>query len=331
MMEKVSIIVPVYNEEQYLERCLDSICGQTWKETEIICVDDGSTDSSPKILHTYAQKDSRIKIITQENKFAGTARNLGMKQAYGKYLSFLDADDYYEPDMIEKMVQKAEKNHSDIVICRYAQCSEEGEIVQNEWGFEDLFFKDEGQKEAFAGADLNCGGIFQIAKGWAWDKLFRTEFVRNCGYEFPEFRSSEDGFFVYMLMARAEKISYMNDILAVHRVNIHSSLSNTKEKNWPNGFKMWSMIAEELKKVNLYQMYEQSFINELVYFLYWYLESMQSFEVFRDCYQYIRTAVEPEFEVLSYGKEFFFQEEVFEWYKKVRKLSLAEYLFEERG
>ena len=93
------------------------------------------------------------------------------------------------------MVRRAEEKQADIVICRYAQtCGEDA--LQNGWEFEDLFFKEGGQKAAFAGGDLNCAGIFQITKGWAWDKLFRTEFVKSCGYEFPEFRSSEDGFFV---------------------------------------------------------------------------------------------------------------------------------------
>lgn len=122
----------------------------------------------------------------------------------------------------------------------------------------------------------------------------------------------------------------MNDILAVHRINIQSSLSNTKEGNWKNGFQMWSMIGEQLRKTGLYQVYEQSFINELVYFLFWYLESMKSFEAFRDCYEYIKHEVEAEFKILRYGGGFFFQDEVFEWYGKVMRLSLAEYLFEGR-
>lgn len=330
MRARVSIIIPIYNEERYLEQCLDSICGQTLKEIEIICVDDGSTDRTPEILNDYAKRDSRIKRIAQKNRFAGAARNQGMEYASGQYLSFLDADDYYELDMVEKMFRRAEANEADIVICRYKQCCGE-EIVHNDWEFEDLFFREKGQKEAFVGADLNCAGIFQIAKGWAWDKLFRAEFVRSCGYQFPEFRSSEDGFFVYMLMARAKRIAYMDDILAVHRIDVQGSLSNTKEENWPNGFKMWSMIGDELKKMDLYERYEQSFINELVYFLLWYLESMKSFESFQNCYRYIRCEVEKEFGILSCGKEFFFQEGLWEWYREVQEVSEAEYLFRRRG
>lgn len=325
-MVKVSVILPIYNEEKYLAQCLDSICGQTLKEIEIICVDDGSTDSSPQILETYAQKDSRIQLIRQKNRFAGAARNKGMEHASGKYLSFLDADDYYAPEMLEKMEQEAEKSQADIVICRYAQCCEsegmEGQQTDS-WDYEDLFLNG---KEVFAGSELLCAGIFQIAKGWAWDKLFRTGFVRKCGYQFPVFRSSEDGFFVYMLMARAARIAYRKEEWAVHRIR-SGSLSNTRENDWENGFTMWSLIAEELKKQGMFGIYEQSLINEFLYFLLWYLESMKTFEAFSNCYQYIQSAVEPEFKILSYGEDFFFQKEIFGWYKEVMELPLAEYLF----
>ncbi len=323
-MVKVSVVLPVYNEERYLKQCLDSICSQTMKEIEIICVDDGSTDASPKILQDYAKEDFRIRLITQENQYAGAARNKGMKQALGKYLLFLDADDFYAPDMIEKMAGKAEETDADIVICRHVQQDEEGHTEQMSWEFEDLFL---GGRDVFAGKDLNCGGIFQIAKGWAWDKLFRADFVKECGYWFPEFRSSEDGFFVYTLMARAKRMAYMEDALAVHRIRVSGSLSNTKEKNWRNGFKMWSLIGEELKKQGLYKTYEQSFINELVYFLLWYLESMQTFEAFKNCYQYIQMIMEQEFGILDYGEGFFFQKELYGWYRQVVRLPLEEYLF----
>ena len=325
-MIKVSVIVPIYNEEKYLEQCLKSICEQTLKDIEIICVDDGSTDHSLQILREYAAKDSRIKVLTQENQFAGVARNHGMKYATGKYLAFLDSDDYFETDMLEKMFQKAEKNNSDIVICRYVEhCEDSGEVRKLNWSFEELFFV---QKEVFSGASLNCAGIFQIAKGWAWDKLFRTDFVKKCGYEFPNFRSSEDGYFVYMLMAKAAGISYMDDAFVKHRINDIHSLSNTKEKDWMNGFKMWMLIKEELKKQNLYEIYEQSYLNELIYFLFWYLESMNSFEAFQSCYQYIQLVAESEFGILSYGKDFYFNEELLDWYQEIRRLSLAEYLFQ---
>ena len=115
----------------------------------------------------------------------------------------------------------------------------------------------------------------------------------------------------------------------MHRIR-GGSLSNTKESDWQNGFAMWSMLAKELKKQGLYEIYEQSLINELLYFLLWYLESMKTFQAFSNCYRYIQSEVESEFKIMAYGKDFFFQMEIYDWYKEVMKLSLAEYLFYHR-
>ena len=114
---KVSVIIPVYNTEVYLRECLDSVVNQTLREIEIICIDDGSTDSSLSILKEYAQKDSRIRVLQQENLHSGVARNAGIAIARGKYLVFLDSDDFFETSMLERMCNQAENDESDIVIC----------------------------------------------------------------------------------------------------------------------------------------------------------------------------------------------------------------------
>ena len=114
---KVSIIIPVYNVEQYLPKCLDSIINQTLKDIEIICINDGSTDNSLSILKEYASKDDRMIIIDKENKGQGIARNLGIKKAKGKYIGFVDPDDWVDIQMFEKMYNQAQKLNSEIVIC----------------------------------------------------------------------------------------------------------------------------------------------------------------------------------------------------------------------
>ena len=114
---KVSVIIPVYNVEEYLRECLDSVVNQTLKEIEIICVDDGSTDSSLDILKEYAEKDNRITVMKQANLHAGVARNAGLSVAKGEYLSFLDSDDFFEKDMLEKMFLKVSSNLSDVIVC----------------------------------------------------------------------------------------------------------------------------------------------------------------------------------------------------------------------
>ena len=111
---KVSVIVPVYNMERHLRRCLDSLLAQSLDDIEIICVDDGSTDSSREILSEYAQKDERFEFIAQENRSAGAARNTGMKKASGEYLIFLDSDDFFDKDLLKKTYEKAKQDN---IIC----------------------------------------------------------------------------------------------------------------------------------------------------------------------------------------------------------------------
>ena len=117
-MIKVSVIIPVYNVEDYLAQCIDSIVCQTLKEIEIICVDDGSTDKSYEILQEYEKKDNRIKLLQQKNAGAGIARNKGMKIAQGKYLAIVDSDDFFELDMLEKAYVQCEKDNADICVFR---------------------------------------------------------------------------------------------------------------------------------------------------------------------------------------------------------------------
>lgn len=118
MGTKVSVILPVYNVSDYLRQCMDSIVGQTLKDIEIICVDDGSTDDSLAILKEYEAKDQRVKVIQQANAGAGAARNKGLEIATGEYLSFLDSDDFFEPDMLEKAWSKAHETRAQVVVFR---------------------------------------------------------------------------------------------------------------------------------------------------------------------------------------------------------------------
>ena len=118
---KVSVILPVYNVEKYLKQCMDSIVNQTLKDIEIICVDDGSTDASLSILKEYEKEDDRVKVICQQNAGAGAARNNGLSIATGEYLSFLDSDDFFSLDMLEKSYAEAKKEDADLIVFRSDQ------------------------------------------------------------------------------------------------------------------------------------------------------------------------------------------------------------------
>ena len=118
-MKKISVIVPIYNSEDYIDRCVRSIVEQSYKNIEIILVDDGSTDNSSMMCDEWAKNDKRVKVIHKENGGVSSARNEGLKIAKGDYISFVDSDDYIDKKMIEKMLNQMEKGNTDLVICNY--------------------------------------------------------------------------------------------------------------------------------------------------------------------------------------------------------------------
>ena len=129
-MEKlISIVIPVYNVEDFLERCLDSVSCQTYKETEVIIVNDGSTDSSPEIIERYVEEYPNFKSFTIENSGQGGARNFGIEKANGEYIAFLDSDDYISPNCIELLAETAKRENSDIVVCSCYDVKEDGTII----------------------------------------------------------------------------------------------------------------------------------------------------------------------------------------------------------
>ena len=127
--ETVSVIIPVYNVEKYIRKCIESVCGQTYRNLEIILIDDGSPDKSGEICDEYAAADSRIKVIHLENGGVSRARNIGLDMATGKYIGFVDSDDYIRPGMYETLVDNMEKENVDTVICGFISVTEEGDVL----------------------------------------------------------------------------------------------------------------------------------------------------------------------------------------------------------
>ena len=125
----ISVIVPVYNVEKYLRQCLDSVLAQTYRELEIILVDDGSTDGSGAICDEYATRDSRIKVVHQQNGGLSSARNAGLDLATGEYVAFVDSDDYIHETMLELLYQALVENNADTVICNFERVDEKGDVI----------------------------------------------------------------------------------------------------------------------------------------------------------------------------------------------------------
>ena len=226
---KVSVILPVYNGEKYIKKCMESLIDQTLKEIEIICVDDGSVDGTLEALKEYENLDN-VTVITQENAGAGAARNKGMSYAKGEYLSFLDADDIFEKDMLEVAYNKAVEDKADMVVFNSDQYYEETqEYKKADWT---LRYAKIPPYTPFKHRQMT-DNVFKVFVGWAWDKLFLKEFVDKYALKFQEQRTSNDMFFVFMATVLSNRITVVpKDKVLVHqRRNNAVSLYNTREKS----------------------------------------------------------------------------------------------------
>lgn len=218
----VSVIVPVYNAESDLRDTLDSIQNQTLHNIEIICVDDGSTDLSPAILSDYALRDNRFRILTQKNQYAGVARNNGMNIARGKYLSFLDSDDLFEPDMLQKLVNQAEKTLADIVICGYDQFHEQNKSQRIPQKALNVPLPPKINPDNFTPSRDLPADLFRFASPTPWNKLFRSDFVRQHQLTWSPTRCANDLEFVYYALFLAKHVSILNQSLIHYRIRSKS-------------------------------------------------------------------------------------------------------------
>lgn len=322
-MPKVSVIIPVYNEEKYLQQCLESVCGQTLQNIEIICVDDGSADNSVAILQQMQKEDKRIQIYTQKNSGAGTARNLGMKYAKGKYLSFLDSDDIFEPNMLENMVQAAEKENTDVLVCRSDEFdTATGASIVTPWTIKKEFLP---EFFPFASKDVKKN-FFEVFVWWPWDKLFRKSFIDSLGIKFQSLRTTNDLFFVCSAILMALRISYIDDVLVHQRVGVKSSLSRTREKSWDNFYKALMVLKQFMMGKNLYSRFEQDFVNYCLNFSRWHLDTIEG-DSYVLLYQALKDKWLREFAVTSHTEEYFYQPWNYQWAQQIQQETPLEYLF----
>ena len=268
---RVSVIIPVYNTERYLKQCLDSVIGQTLRDIEIICVDDGSTDNSLDILNEYAKCDRRILVIQQENAGAGAARNNGLAIAKGQYCSFLDADDFFNATMLEEAYEKAERDYADMVVFDSEQYWEDlDEYKKANWV---VRFKAIPPYMPFTHRQMTSN-VFKVFVGWAWDKLFRREFILEHKLTFQEQRTSNDMLFVFRALVLAKKISVINKVLACQRRDSQESLSKTREKSWQCFYQALLALKNSLIEDDLMWELERDFVNYALHACLWNYETL---------------------------------------------------------
>ena len=214
MLAKVSVIVPIYNSEKSLPRCLKSILLQSFKNLEVILVNDGSQDNSLEICEKFRQKDNRIIVINKENSGVSAARNSGLKIASGEFIQFVDADDFLNFNMIECMLKEINKNDADIVICGYNKITSNRIIKKSPNNFNADCLS--GFKECFI--DLYKNAFLNAP----WNKLYRRQKIKT--YFDENLSIGEDLLFNLSYISNCDKISVMNQILYNYDVSLQNSL-----------------------------------------------------------------------------------------------------------
>lgn len=248
---KVSVIVPVYNTEKYLHRCLDSLVFQTLEEIEVIAVNDGSTDNCGNILDEYQAKyPDKVRVIHKENGGQASARNLALKLCKGEYIGFLDSDDFVKEDMFERMYTAVKKEDADYVACGYTDITyEDGkEIVLKEYV---------ASKPAYATKDLFFGALVS-----PFLHLYKRTIMEESGVDFPEGFIYEDTAFYLNLIPYVKKIALIEESLAVRVRHSNSTTTTFKKERVRNIFPVFDNSLEFFRTKGFIKEYEK----ELEYF-----------------------------------------------------------------
>jgi len=270
----VSIVLPVYNAEAWLPCCLDSLRRQTLADFELLAVDDGSTDGSARILDEQAAADRRMRVIKQENRGAGVARNRGLEGAAGKYVLFLDADDFFEPDLLARSVAAMEESAADFVIVGSDSFDERAQRFEAcPWGLRREWLP-AGQR-SFQPLEYP-DTIFQMFNGWAWDKTYRTSFLRSRGLAFQDTRTTNDLAFVFSALAEASCIAVVPEILVHQRINVPGSLTSTRSASWEGCLLALQAWRQRMKAARVYEATRRSYANFAVQFLVWNLQTLSA-------------------------------------------------------
>jgi len=214
---KVSVIIPVYNVEQYLKQCLDSAVNQTLKDIEIIVVNDGSTDNSLEIIHEYSNKYKNIKVINKRNEGCYKARNIGLETAQGEYIAFLDSDDYIESNMYEKLYLKAKDTDADIVSSSY-YISQDNNLKVVDFS-SSIKLLEKSNNKLIGAENILLDAVI-------WSRIFKRQMLIDREIKFhSDIHTADDTFFHIISGLNAKKIVYIPDILYTYRISRNGSIT----------------------------------------------------------------------------------------------------------
>lgn len=267
----VSVIIAAYNCDKYINQCIDSLLNQSFKNFEIIVVDDGSTDRTYSILNEYKTKNKNLYIYRQKNKYAGVARNNGLSRAKGEYVLFLDADDFFEPNMLMLAYQRAKSVDADIVVFKGREYNDVTKEFKNcRFPLSPELFPNKAVISAGEFGDK----LFQANSCIAWNKLISKKFIDKVGVKFSSTKSSNDTVFIYTLLSLAKRITLVNEILVNYRTGNPNSLQRSKAKSWECICIAFFQLKKKLIETGQYESQKRTFINKALQANLYYLSTI---------------------------------------------------------
>ena len=254
--ELVSIIIPVYNVEDYLERCIESVINQTYTNIEVILVNDGSTDKSEDICRKFAKNDKRLKIISQRNQGVSCARNTGIMYANGDYIGFVDPDDFIDKSMYEKLLLNMKKYNASISVCAYTNNESSGNM----------------ESKIFVNKDKNIfDNLFEEGKfsGFVWNKLYARKLIYKNGDTIKfknDIKALEDLLFNYYIFKECNCVVYSSEELYHYIIRENSALTSKKcDLSAPRALKI---IMDDIDNEKIYCMLEYRYVSGITGFIY---------------------------------------------------------------
>lgn len=311
----VSVIISVYNTEKYLVQCLESVKNQTLENIEIICIDDGSSDSSRSIIEEYCKSDSRFMLIANnKNQGAGISRNKGLKTAQGKYIICLDSDDFFEPQFLEKMTGYAEQKAADAVICRSdLYYTDTGRYENNNSSINDRVLP---EKDVFTFLDMPFY-ILDFCVGWAWDKLVRRSLITDYDISFQEnVRRNEDVVYTCGVMISASAIAILDYKGVHHRKSTNTSLEDTYSEAPDSFYRAGMELLKRLQYQGKAEFLEKSYVNRCLGKSIYYLNQLKNMDIKK--YDYIKNMLKAQYfsdmKILKHKneKDYFYQKKAYE-------------------
>ena len=261
-MDKISVIIPIYNVEKYIRTSIDSVLNQTYSNLEIILVDDGTEDNCGMICDEYKKKDERIVVIHQKNMGLAEARNSGLKIATGKYIMFLDSDDFYEKNSCEVLYKEISKRNGDLVIGNYIHVDQKG----NKWE-EPLF--DQKLYTNFKLSIKDYQKSFFVMNSVVWNKIYKREFLEKLKLKFVKGTLAEDAIFSTYCYVHTENAYFINDIVYNYRQNQDNSTisTNCSKKYFEKIDEAYKLIFNNFKTTNTIGFYRYFYARIMPYLL----------------------------------------------------------------